>query len=496
MALPEPIRAHKFNLPITTEEDLRQFVELAWGIRIPNTKVCPHHTTPWRAFCDAYFAVSPVSIWKGSRGFGGKSFLLAALGATEAATLKASISILGGSGAQSLRVQAHMMNAWHHENAPRHLLEASGTERMKLVWGNIVEALMASQTSVRGPHPQRLRLDEIDEMDLSILEAAQGQPMSGATGIATQTVMSSTHQYAAGTMTEMLKRAGEKGWPVYEWCYRETSNPVDGWLSPDEVERKRTEITTVMWETEYDLQAPNPGSRAIVPAAVETAFDPKLGVFEGALHEYIEIEPPIGNCRVCRNEQPWEFTVPDTDESIHRYCSVCRGRDTIDRVPYIHGADWAKKQDFTIIPTFRADRLPLVCVAWERSGRVEWPYMIAKLVSRVSRYGGTAGHDATGIGDVVAGYLPPIPAYEGIIMSGAPRTAMLTNYIAEIENHRVVYPMIKYAYTEHQMASVEDVFGGGTKSHLPDSISGGSLALTQYARRQPVRMFVARDQQR
>jgi hypothetical protein len=489
-----PILAkHKFRIPIETEEDLRAYVKLAWGVTIPDTKVCPHHTTPWRAFSDAYFGRSPVSIWKGSRGFGGKSFLLAVLGATESSTLKAGISILGGSGAQSLRVQEHMTSLWNYENAPKSLISSMTSEKMKLKWGNTVVALMASQTSVRGPHPQRLRLDEIDEMDLSILDASLGQPMTGSSGIQTQTVMSSTHQYAAGTMTEILKRANEKGWPVYEWCYKETSNPVDGWLQPSEIERKRQEITDVMWRTEYDLQAPNPGSRAIMTEAVESAFDNSLGVFEGGLHEYIEIEPPMGKCTKCLNEQPWDFTVIDNDESIHRICGVCQERDTISRIPYITGADWAKKVDFTIIPTFRIDKLPIVCVAWERSGRTEWPYMTDLLVKRVKRFGGKAAHDGTGIGDVVASMLPP--SFESVIMAGATRSKMLTDYIAEIENHRIKYPMIKYAYTEHLNASVEDVFGGGQNSHLPDSISGGSLAYTQFGR-QPVRLYVAKDRGR
>ena len=37
--------------------------------------------------------------------------------------------------------------------------------------------LTASQKSVRGPHPPSLLLDEIDEMDLEIFDAALGQPM-------------------------------------------------------------------------------------------------------------------------------------------------------------------------------------------------------------------------------------------------------------------------------------------------------------------------------
>jgi hypothetical protein len=93
-----------------------------------------------------------------------------------------------------------------------------------LRWGNTIRALLASSASIRGPHPQKLLCDEADEMDLKIFEAALGQPM-GKNGIAAQTIISSTHHYPDGTMSEILKMAAEKSWPVVEFCYRETMQP-------------------------------------------------------------------------------------------------------------------------------------------------------------------------------------------------------------------------------------------------------------------------------
>ena len=120
---------------------------------------------------------------------------------------------------------------------PAWLASAPTFTKITLAWGNTIQALTASQTAVRGAHPTRLLLDEIDEMELRILEAAQGQPMD-RNGVRAQTVMSSTHQYPDGTVTAMRRRAAELGWPVYEWCYRETLEP-HGWLSEDQVTRKR-----------------------------------------------------------------------------------------------------------------------------------------------------------------------------------------------------------------------------------------------------------------
>jgi hypothetical protein len=67
---------------------------------------------------------------------------------------------------------------------------------------------------------QRLRLDEVDELEIQLFDSALGQPMDKR-GIRSQVVASSTHQYADGTMTELLRRANERGWPVHEWCWRE-----------------------------------------------------------------------------------------------------------------------------------------------------------------------------------------------------------------------------------------------------------------------------------
>ena len=161
---------------------------------------------------------SRVAVWKASRGFGGKSTLLAVLALTEAVTLQADITILGGSAQQSERVLEAMTQMWHSPGAPSHLLAGPlAMRKTRFVWGNTITALPASQTAVRGPHPQRLRIDEADEMDVSVLDAAQGQPMDRA-GVQAQTVISSTHQHPDGTMTAVLQRAAAQDWPVHQWA--------------------------------------------------------------------------------------------------------------------------------------------------------------------------------------------------------------------------------------------------------------------------------------
>ena len=434
----KPIAAHDFNLPITDEAALREFVRLAWGVSIPDVQVCEEHSTPWRAFCEAYFAETPVSVWLASRGFGGKSFLLALLGLTEAVTLKADVRILGGSGEQAQRVHEYMRSFWRYRNAPRGLLATDPMKRLtRLTHGNVIEALVASEASVRGPHEQRLRVDECDVAELKIIDAALGQPM-GYNDVKQQTVLSSTWQNAAGTMTEILRRAAANSFPVHRWCYRETVEP-HGWLPQAEVAEKRKVITKRMFEVEYDLQTPNPGALAMDTAAVEKMFDSRLGKYDGRLGERICIEPPMKGAK------------------------------------YFHGTDWAKSVDYTVIVTFRHDVHPYKLVAFERTGRLPWPVMVKKFNDRVKEYPGKAAHDATGLGGVVADLLT-ISALN-VQMVGRVRADMLSEYISAVEQGMFRSPRIEFMYGEHKYASNEDVYSGGSAHHLPDSISAGALAL-------------------
>jgi hypothetical protein len=193
-----------------------------------------------------------------------------------------------------------------------------------------------------------------------------------------------------------------------------------------------------MWDAEYDLQEPNPEGRAIDPASVEALFNRGLGEFEGRTGEKIVIVPPGAG-------------------------------------DFATGTDWAKSRDWTIIHTNQvSDGGSSRLAAWLRVGRKPWPAMIADHDKRVQSYGGVAVHDATGVGSVVDDHLDSHS--QGFDFTGRrTRDAMLTAYIAAIENNRLEYPFIRYAYNEHKYATNDDIYSGRS-GHLPDSISAGALA--------------------
>jgi len=266
--------------------------------------------------------------------------------------------------------------------------------------------------------------------------------------VLSQTVISSTHQYPDGTMAEVLKRAAVKGWPVHEWCFRETQEP-HGWLPPSEVARLRGMITDLMWRTEYELQEPTGENRAIDQDAVRAMFT--AGDLDGPAD-------------------------PNAD--------------------YAHGADWARKTNRTVVLTFRkpaepdadadtgddadgptdARRGPLTLAKITTAAREPWPTMVGYLEAHVRKYGGPAIHDGTGVGDVVAGYLN-VEA-DAFIMVGKARADLLTEYVHAIEHGEILIPddgslAIRIFKKEHTFATFDDLYGAG---HLPDTISAAALA--------------------
>lgn len=417
--------------------DLDAFLWDYFGVKLPTHSCCPEHTPVREAFHNAYFAQAPVAVWKASRGFGGKSFTLALLAIVEALTLRADVNVLGGSGEQAKRVLENSVKLWAHPNAPRDFLNGDpGSQKQTLKWGNRITALMASQASVRGPHPQRLRMDEVDEMQQGILDSAMGQPMSKG-WVLSQVVLSSTHQYADRCMAWALREAKEKGWPVFEWCWKCNHEDHGGWVTQAEVDRKRAILTTRMWETEVDLQEPSSEGRAIETECVEDCF-----------RRDVQLEEPVPGG------------------------------------VYGHGGDWAKKRNWTVVVTIRRDVRPMRVVAVKRMQKEPWPKMAAHLDERVAIYGGTSTHDNTGIGQVVHDLLKhPSEPFD---MVGRDRADLLSEYIAAIEHGELIWPRddsnphLSAAYGEHKYASREDVYkgtkdGSGTH-HLPDTISAGALA--------------------
>lgn len=283
-----------------------------------------------------------------------------------------------------------------------------------------------------------------DEMDLNILDAALGQPMATPT-VPSQITMSSTHQYPNGTVSQLLKRATDKGWPVYRWCFLESlgtaNNP--GWLTQTEIDTKKSTIQAAMWKAEFMMQEPSFEGRAIQTEDVDKMFLIELGQYTGDPLQYVQIEPP------------------DEDGK------------------YVTGVDFAKTKDWTVISTYRTDVHPWKMVAFQRMGRMGWPLMVARVNQRMQRFPGMLVYDHTGLGSVVGDYLNIDERRNKVYpvdMVGRDREILFSDYISGIEGHGIVAPRIQFAYAEHRYMTLDDIYKTGNKNHPPDSVVAGALA--------------------
>lgn len=453
---------HIDRLP-ETDDELYYIVKALWGVTIPRHKVCPDHVAPFTAFADAYFArnsvnpehgVDSIALWHGSRGLSGKSYMLSILGITEAFLLGTKINLLGGSLNQSETIHEHMREALYSKNAPRYMIEHEGNTSIRLTNKARIRPLTASQKTVRGPHPSRILLDEIDEMELAILDAALGQPMAQMSYIGNIikpfTVMCSTWQNPDGTFTEIMKRAEENHYPIYQWCFKDTANPIDGWLSQEAIEEKKKTIPAEMWRVEYELGEPSIGNRAFTTEFVDKTFSDEREPLSKTVYKDFE-----------------EFTF---DEPV---------RDA----QYVAAADWAKERDYTVITVTRVDTPQRELVYYLRVNRQPYPVMIRYFGRAIQKYDAVAMHDATGLGNVINDLIEAagVPARK-FIMAGTKRADMLSEFVASIENDMWRIPrVLTKPYTEMKYCRVGDLYSTAQEFHLPDTVC--SLALAEHMSR-------------
>ncbi|MDG3005511.1 hypothetical protein [Paludisphaera mucosa] len=162
-----------------------------------------------------------LALWHGPRG-SGKSYL-SALDTHLASRFhpRHESHVLGGSRAQSEQIY-RALQAIVFEGAGifggdrgsvRRLLKTEGVYTN----GSRVSILAASPTSVRGPHVASLKLDEVDEIDPEIREAAIGMAMD-LRGVKASVLMTSTWHRPSGPMAGLIDQAKAGAFPISTYC--------------------------------------------------------------------------------------------------------------------------------------------------------------------------------------------------------------------------------------------------------------------------------------
>jgi hypothetical protein len=216
-----------FKHPPKTDDELWEFVRLAYGIKMPKKVVTRGHKTPNDFVCDLFFERVKNALGFANR-TGGKTFSVAILNHLDM-TFKRNCEIAS---AGAVRDQADKCYRyfvgfcnlpWFVELCKRYQ-ELTGRQfagqsiKSLTVFGNgaRLEIITGTEKGLRGPHPHKARIDEIDIIPWEILQTGLSMAKSGD-GIRGQNVFTSTRQEQDGSMQRMLDTAAEKGIAVYEW---------------------------------------------------------------------------------------------------------------------------------------------------------------------------------------------------------------------------------------------------------------------------------------
>ncbi len=209
---------------LATDLDVQLFLAALNEPKVGTKVMCGNHlhTSPFRALSDVLRDISLYYVIWGSRS-GSKTYLFGGLDTWYKSATRGRLEtkILGGSEGQSLLSYEALKRF-------KEICDEDGVIAPKLLTtkavfsnGSTVSILTASTKSVRGPHPQILKLDEVDEIDSKVYDDALSQPQSKY-GHPASLGMFSTNHNVAGQMDLAINNALDKGHDVYRYCVWET----------------------------------------------------------------------------------------------------------------------------------------------------------------------------------------------------------------------------------------------------------------------------------
>ncbi len=217
------ILRHFLENGIKSSEELRVLLVTGLGVKPQTHSMCSGHIAPFTVLWELFSGqVSEGVVWANRSG--SKSFMMGGLLSWLWSCIYpfCSSRILGGSLSQSERAYLAHQYFWTESNSRDLIKGESKMSETKWRNGSDVAILAASQTQIRGPHPQKLFLDECEELDIKIFQASLSQPQQKM-GVESSTIMMSTYHRTSGVMSYIMENlVGEGKYKLFHYCIYET----------------------------------------------------------------------------------------------------------------------------------------------------------------------------------------------------------------------------------------------------------------------------------
>jgi hypothetical protein len=222
-----------FTNPPKTDDELHEFIRLALGVTLPRKIITPGHKTAFHFISDLYFERVKSALGFANRA-GGKTFGVAILNfldllfkpgceiASAGATLDQANKCYG-------YLQGFLELPWftkfcdiYQEKTGKRFLVKEIQACTELANGAKAQIITGTDKGLRGPHPNKARIDEIDliEWDTFMTGMSMAQSRQDEDGnvlIRGQNTFTSTRQVPNGTMQRLIDEAKQKGIEIYQW---------------------------------------------------------------------------------------------------------------------------------------------------------------------------------------------------------------------------------------------------------------------------------------
>ena len=207
--------------PVTPHELYVFMYLMAGGENIPSVAVCPDHQTPWDLCESAFFNKHGSLLAIGPRG-GGKTRTLAKLVGAELFFVDGvEIANVGAIEKQAGKCYRYV-ETFLKTACPQRLVRAIRSET-RLDNQALFEQLVGTVSGVNSPHPNKLRVDEVELMKREVLEELMMVPTSNKQrGIPSNLILTSTRKYNSGTVQHLLDQKDNDLVP-FVWCYKEVA---------------------------------------------------------------------------------------------------------------------------------------------------------------------------------------------------------------------------------------------------------------------------------
>lgn len=205
--------------PPKTDAELDAFIQIYFGLKIPNKVITPGHVSPFQFISDLFFERVRQAIGFANR-TGGKTFNVYLLSLLYM-LFKPGCTITGAGAVeeQALTGYAHVSNWCKNNEWVKSQVDGKpSVKETRFINMARLKIITATINGFNSPHPHKSIIDEVELLDPDLLEEAYSMAKSERDrSIMAQDILISTRKTMTGLMQKIIAEAPKKKFQIYKW---------------------------------------------------------------------------------------------------------------------------------------------------------------------------------------------------------------------------------------------------------------------------------------